>query len=103
MNDYERIESLYSEGRITREQADQLINALSAADEAEQELNEEVNEAEREIDEETDDIEVEVEDDNDRDVVDAVEEGAKDATAAITDKKLKKQSRTWWRNRLRRR
>lgn len=40
MNDYERIESLYSEGRITREQADQLINALSAADEAEQELPE---------------------------------------------------------------
>src|SRR5690625_7195309 len=40
MNDYERIEFLYSEGRITSEQADQLINALSAADEAEQELPE---------------------------------------------------------------
>lgn len=38
MNDFERIEALFNEGRITREQADQLISALDASAEAEREV-----------------------------------------------------------------
>lgn len=40
MNDYERIEALHAEGRITREQADQLISALDASNAAEREVDE---------------------------------------------------------------
>lgn len=39
MNDYERIEALHSEGRITRDQADQLISALDASNAAEHEVD----------------------------------------------------------------
>src|SRR5690554_4296024 len=39
MNDHERIEAMFEAGRITREQADQLLAALAASDSAEQEAD----------------------------------------------------------------